>query len=109
MTSKQIQTINDPANVRGYVENHCTNIVEFYLPGVKHDAKKLLMAAQGARLAGYGVLIWYENAYGWKRGTSIDLLQKNDETLFQFYRDTNEYGLWYFCKTDLVSECMAGI
>ena len=116
--------VNDPDNVRGKVESDCTHVVEFFSPGpsigrvARSDAKKLLMTLKGARLAGYGALIWYNHPqdedaglecydeFGWEWGSSTDLITKNEEDFFQFYTDTKKYSLWYFCSLKEGSDAM---
>ena len=118
--------VNDVNNVRRNVEAHCKNVVEFYLSGtgryggtVRTNAEKLKIVMKGARLAGYGTLIWYDhprdevlgpNCFtGWKWGSSMDWITKSDADFVQFYLDTKRYGLWYFCNAGVGAEAMLAI
>ena len=122
---QEIIKAHDQFNVRLNVESSCSNVIEVHVTRTStyaHAADKLKHAVRAADLAGYGMMIWFTVPEGepllaqkgsthkkgsgvntpgcqprWEDGPTDHINAKQEAAFLEFYKTTNDFGMWYFC------------
>ena len=127
--AREIITAHDPDNVMNLVRSYCANFVEVNVPWrtgqtYANLAEKLRHAIMGAYFSGYIYMAWLDvrfksslsskagQAKGvpftqscaprWAQSETWHMLQMpNDPDFQQWYQDTSDFGMWYFCRRSI--------